>query len=128
MKRCPQCNRLESDEALKFCHVDPSTLVHDSSSIGNEAGTAQLGSQSDSSEVHTSVLSHRTDANINRGTGPTAILPPQPAASASLEPNKAKQRKIATIIVVIMTAVVAATSALLINSYQIGRASCRERV
>jgi len=121
MKRCPQCNRLESDEALKFCRVDGATLVHDSSSIGNEAGTAQLGSQSDSSEVHTSVLPHRTDANINRGTGPTTILPPQPAASASLEPNKAKQRKIATIIVVIMTAVVAATSALLINSYRSGK-------
>ena len=26
MKRCPQCNRVETDEALKFCRIDGATL------------------------------------------------------------------------------------------------------
>jgi TolB-like protein len=79
MKRCPTCNRVESDEALKFCRVDGATLVADSSSIDREAGTAQLGSQADAREVHTSILPHPTQANVNRPTGPTTVLPAQPA-------------------------------------------------
>jgi len=53
MKRCPQCNRVETDETLKFCRADGATLVSDLSSISSEAGTLQLGSQPDFSEVHT---------------------------------------------------------------------------
>ena len=51
MKRCPTCNHLETDEALKFCRVDGTTLITDSSSINSEAGTAQLGSSLISSEA-----------------------------------------------------------------------------
>ena len=32
MKRCPQCNRVETDEALKFCRVDGATLHYDAGS------------------------------------------------------------------------------------------------
>ena len=49
MKRCPRCNRVETDEGLKFCRVDGVTLVNDSSSIDKEAGTVRLGSGSVSS-------------------------------------------------------------------------------
>lgn len=55
MKRCPQCNPVETDEALKFCRVDGATLVSDSSSVGAVAGTAQPGSSADVSEVHTAL-------------------------------------------------------------------------
>lgn len=75
MKRCPQCNRVESDEALKFCRVDGATLSIDSSHLGDESGTAQLGQ--DTGESHTSILPHRTDADIRRATGPTTALPLQ---------------------------------------------------
>jgi hypothetical protein len=75
MKRCPQCNRLETDEALKFCRVDGATLVIDSLSLSSEAGTADLSSAADAREFHTSILPHRTDANFNRATAPTK--PPQ---------------------------------------------------
>ena len=51
MKRCPQCNRVETDEALKFCRADGSTLVSDSSSLNSEAGTAQIGSGSVAAET-----------------------------------------------------------------------------
>ena len=78
MKRCPQCHRVETDEALKFCRVDGATLVSDSLSIGGEAGTAQLGLQSDASEVHTSILPHTsTTPDSHRSAGPTTGLPAQ---------------------------------------------------
>lgn len=51
MKRCPQCNRVETDEALMFCRVDGATLVSDSSAIDKEAGTVRLNSGSVSSEI-----------------------------------------------------------------------------
>ncbi|PWT88217.1 MAG: hypothetical protein C5B55_13500 [Blastocatellia bacterium] len=81
MKRCPQCNRVEVDEALKFCRVDGATLIADSSLVGSEAGTARLGSTGDASEVHTSILQHDTQTNVNRATGPTTVLPPQQSAN-----------------------------------------------
>src|SRR5712691_4214306 len=79
MKRCPQCNRVETDDALAFCRADGTALVGDSSSLGNEAGTAKLGSASAATEIETSILPHSTDANINRATAPTTVLPAQPA-------------------------------------------------
>jgi hypothetical protein len=74
MKRCPQCNRAETDEALKFCRADGTALINDSSSIDSDAGTVRLGS-SLSSEIETSVLPNSTDVNINRATAPTTVLP-----------------------------------------------------
>src|ERR1051326_185706 len=51
MKRCPQCNRVESEETLKFCRVDGATLVSESSSVSDEAGPIKLVSGSVSSET-----------------------------------------------------------------------------
>src|SRR5207245_6236509 len=79
MKRCPQCNRVETDEALKFCRVDGTTLVSDSLPFTAEGETAQLGSASTANEIETSILPHSTDANIKRATGPTTVLPARPA-------------------------------------------------
>jgi hypothetical protein len=108
MKRCPQCNRLETDETLKFCRVDGATLVNDSSAIG-EAGTAQFGSTQDASEVHTSLLPQHTDANINRATSPTTVLPAQSIPGTTLELNKSKRRvAIAAIGALIVIAIVTA--------------------
>ena len=59
MKRCPQCNRVETDEALKFCRVDGGTLVSDSGAISGEVGTAKCGSGALSSEIKTSVLGEK---------------------------------------------------------------------
>ena len=90
MKRCPQCNRVETDEALKFCRVDGATLFSESSGAAGEAGTAQLGS--DASEVHTSILPHNTQANVNRATGPTTTLP-QASTEPTHELSKPRSRK-----------------------------------
>ena len=105
MKRCPECNRVETDEALKFCRVDGATLVNDSSPIG-AAGSAQPSAQWDASEVHTSVLPHHTHANVDRATGPTTSLPQAPAG-ATREFSKTRSNKglLLAIAVVIVIAV-----------------------
>ncbi len=112
MKRCPQCNRLESDEALKFCRVDGATLLSGSSTLGSE-GTAQPGP--DLSEVHTSILPHHTQANAGRSTGPTTALPPQ-AAPTTGTLAKPKSRK-PIIIALIVAALVVAVTAVGVNLY-----------
>ncbi len=56
MKRCPACNRIETDDALAFCRADGTALVSDSSPLGSEGGTAQLGSASAASEIEISIL------------------------------------------------------------------------
>src|SRR5215471_7715829 len=85
MKRCPQCNRVETDEALKFCRVDGTTLVVDASSISSEVGTAPFDAAGEASEVHTSILPHHTKSNVNRATAPTTVLSGQPVASTTNE-------------------------------------------
>jgi adenylate cyclase len=92
MKRCPQCNRIETDEALKFCRVDGATLVSESSGLASEAGTGQPGSSLDASEVHTSILPHSTQANVNRATGPTTNLP-QSSTGPTYELSQPRPRK-----------------------------------
>ena len=90
MKHCPQCHRVETDEALKFCRVDGAPLVSDSSGLGDDKGTAQLGA--DASEVRTSILPHATGANVDRATAPTTVLP-QAAPSTTGQLTTPKSRK-----------------------------------
>jgi TolB-like protein/Tfp pilus assembly protein PilF len=117
MKRCPHCNRVETDDALAFCRVDGMTLVSDSSQLSGEVGTARLGSPSAATEIETSLLPHRTDAVMGRGTVPTNVLPAQPPlASGALA--KPKHRRTAIAIAIIVAAVVAAAAAaMIVNSY-----------
>jgi len=115
MKRCPQCNRVETDEALKFCRVDGATLVSESASLESEAGTAQLGSETDAREVHTSILPHKTDSDLSRATGPTTTLPPPaPATTGSLAKPKTRRP---IIIALVVMALFAATAAILLKVY-----------
>jgi TolB-like protein len=116
MKRCPQCNRVETDDKLVFCRVDGARLVSESASLSSEPGTARLSSSSPASdEIETSILPHTTDAAISRGTGPTTVLPAQPPVTTGALAKPKRGIVIAT--VVIVTAVVAAVTALVLNSY-----------
>jgi len=100
MKRCPQCHRVETDEALKFCRVDGTTLVSESSGLGDQAGTAQLGA--DANEVHTSILPQNTQANVNRATGPTTTLPTAyTPATGALAKSVSRNPLIIAIVVVV---------------------------
>ena len=75
MKRCPQCNRVESDDALAFCRADGTPLISDSGSITGKTGTARFSSGAMSSEIQTSLLPNRTDAQVILPTASTTVLP-----------------------------------------------------
>lgn len=74
MKRCPQCNRVETDDALVFCRVDGSSLVSSTS----EDKTASLPRAA-------------TNEYIHRSTAETTVLP-QPHISQSRDQTKPKNR------------------------------------
>src|SRR5689334_15561517 len=76
MKRCPTCNRVETDDALAFCRVDGATLVTGPLS-DSETTTAHLGTAAPASEQETDILPHHTNEAVARGTGPTTTLPSQ---------------------------------------------------
>lgn len=108
MKRCPQCNRVETDHALAFCRVDGGMLVSDSSSIDQEAGTVKLGSGSVPSEVVAGPLPHSTNANFNRATAATTVLPPPAPQTAFTDLRiTTKRRPSPKTLAVIGTAIVA---------------------
>lgn len=106
MKRCPQCNRVEADDALVFCRTDGVALINDSGSFDSQ--TAKLGSDSISSEIETSILPHTPTAGEgNRTTGPTIALPAQPPELTTRELTKPKRRVVfATIGVALVIAIV----------------------
>ncbi len=109
MKRCPQCHRVETDETLKFCRSDGAALFNDSSSFSDDAGTARLASGSVATEIDTSILPHRTDAQVSRTTGPTTALPPTSTGNTR-ELNKRGPGKaliVATVSIVVLAIAVA---------------------
>ena len=113
MKRCPQCNHVESDEALSFCRIDGTPLVNDSSSFDDEAGTVRLDPTS--TEASTTILGQTTNARDPRSTGPTTVLSSQPTATTgSIGNSKLRGKKVW--IVVLVTAMVAAISAVVVYS------------
>ncbi len=109
MKRCPQCNRVETDDALVFCRADGTALISDSSTLNSEAGTAKLGSASAATEIETRVLPHTTDASINRATAPTTVLPASqiPGTISQLSKPKSRGLVFALIALVITGAAIA---------------------
>ena len=95
MKRCPQCNRVESDDALAFCRADGTALISDSGSLrGGGVDTAKFGSVPVSSEIQTSILPHVTDAGINRPTAPTTVLPAPRTPGTTRELTKPSRRRV----------------------------------
>jgi TolB-like protein len=102
MKRCPQCNRVETDDALVFCRADGTALVSDSSSPGSEAGTARLRSASVATESETSILAHPTDAVVSRATASTTMLPAQQSPSTTRELTKSNRSRLAIAIALLI--------------------------
>ena len=73
MKRCPQCNHLETDDSLGFCRADGSLLI-DENAV---------------SEIETSMLPHApTDPWRQRTTAPTTALPQQDSSTSTRELSK----------------------------------------
>jgi TolB-like protein len=116
MKRCPACNRVETDDALVYCRVDGTALVGDTSSVGVGSGTVKLGSASVADDIETSILPHATEANINRPTAPTTAFAAAPSVNTG-PLVKTNRRKTVVAIVAVAVAVIAVGTALLIRSY-----------
>src|SRR5262245_12165183 len=91
MKRCPQCNRVESDDTLAFCRADGTALLSESLSA-SESKTG-FGSANASSEIETSILPHSTDAGVSRATGATTVFDAQPAGARTRRLVSGKHRK-----------------------------------
>lgn len=102
MKRCPKCNRVETDDALAFCRADGTALVSDSGSISGDADTARFDSASVSSEVETSVLPYLSAAEINRPTSPTTVLPSTQTTSPTRQMSKVKRLGVVFALLVFM--------------------------
>lgn len=93
MKRCPTCNLVETDDALRFCRADGTTLISYSGPLGAEAGTVKFDSGQMSGEIETSILPHASTApQINRSTGPTTALPAPQTQHTTRELTKPKRR------------------------------------
>jgi len=72
MKRCPQCNRVESDHSLAFCRIDGTALVQDA--LNEDPGTIRFNSAPVSGEARTTVLPPTlTDPGISPVQQTTAL-------------------------------------------------------
>ena len=91
MKRCPKCNRVETDNSLSFCRADGASLIDDSGSVNSDAGTMKFGSAPMASEIETSILSHSTADAMNRTTAATTVLDRQPVIGKIPGLNKSKK-------------------------------------
>ena len=93
MKRCPTCNLVETDDALRFCRADGTTLTSYSGPFAAEAGTVKLDSTPMSGEIETSILPHAsTTPQVDRPTGPTTALPGPQTQKTTRELARPKPR------------------------------------
>lgn len=114
MKRCPACNRVETDDTLVFCRADGTALIGDSGPLGADAGTVKFGSAPVASEVQTSVLpQHATDAGMSRPTGPTTVLDRQQTIGRTHELSRPNRRRAWVLSVGAIIAIALAASAYL---------------
>jgi adenylate cyclase len=104
VKRCPQCNRVESDDSLVFCRTDGAALISDSLPLPGEAGTARFGSAA--TEIATNILPHATAANVSRSTGPTTVLPAPTTTTGTHEVIKSKRSWILIALVLLVAAAI----------------------
>jgi TolB-like protein/Tfp pilus assembly protein PilF len=109
MKRCPQCNRVETDDALGFCRLDGAALINDSPSLDSEARTVRLDSASLATESATSLLPQTPDTEPGRSTGRTTVLQPE-SAGAIDTPVKKRRRTTGFVIAIALIALIVAVS------------------
>ena len=97
MKRCPACKRVEPDDSLAFCRADGTALITE---VGGDAdvGTAKFNSAPVVNEIETSLLPHRTDADLNRLTAPTTV-PGQPFSGTTYELRRSKSSRTVAVVI-----------------------------
>jgi len=102
MKRCPKCNRLESDDALAFCRADGTLLI---SVTTDELGTIRLNSGPVTGDVRTTLLSPPiTGEAVSQPAGET-MSAQQPNTRELKKPKKVKLIAAVVILLLIVAAV-----------------------
>lgn len=99
MKRCPQCHRVEADDALVYCRIDGAALISDAAFTPSES--------------ETSILPHTADASADRSTGTTTAL-------ATHRLSKSKLPIILIAMAVVMGLVVIAVLVIAMRNYHYG--------
>ena len=122
MKRCPQCNRVETDDALAFCRVDGTRLINESGSVGDEPATVKFGSaampSSAGSTVHLAGAIGEAGPSVEQSAPGTAKLKTARSTSTSEYPTSAiKRHKKA--IVITLASLAAVTAALAFGLYKL---------
>jgi TolB-like protein/tetratricopeptide (TPR) repeat protein len=97
MKRCPACKRVEPDDSLAFCRVDGTALITEAGGVA-DVGTAKFNSAPVVNEIETSLLPHRTDADLNRSTAPTTD-PGQPFSGTTDELRRSKSSRTVAVVI-----------------------------
>ncbi len=113
MKRCPQYNRIEADDALAFCRVDGASLLSETDSVNADAGTIKFTSSPVSGEVATNILPRTT-------TGPTTVLPRQHHQGTTRQHGKSSRRGI-----ILVASLIAALAIVTAGSFYYSRSSVR---
>lgn len=113
MKRCPQCNRVETDDSLAFCRVDGAVLIPGTGSPSEDLGTIRLDSAPGSSELRTSILPQSTTGEMTgRETAHSSDLAaPPPPRFVTGELRKPKKRTALITITALIAALVIAVGA-----------------
>ncbi len=126
MKRCPKCNRVETDDALAFCRADGAALISDSGSISGNAGTAKFESGQSSGEIETSILPHATDANRNRATVRTSVLPPAQPSTSTSDLSKPQTRR--TVVILGFSLLTLIAGSIVIGGYFYGTRKSKDSI
>ena len=103
MKRCPKCNRAESDDSLAFCRADGTRLVSDGSFVSEGAGTLRFDPAPVKGETETRILP--TGEVLGRPTAPTTALDGRQPSGDTQGLSKPKSRRGGVLIVGALVAV-----------------------
>lgn len=124
MKHCPQCNRVETDDALTFCRADGATLVSDSDAVSESARTLNFGSSPVVNETETRILPPDTremdtassaEESPGKSTAPTTVLDAKRSSSRVQESSKPKARRIGIVLAVGVVALAASLAYYLLS-------------
>jgi TolB-like protein len=107
MKRCPRCNRAESDDSLAFCRADGARLVSDGGFVSEGAGTLRFDSAPTTGDTATRIL--QTGEGLSRPTAPTTVLDGgrPPGAARELSRPRSRRRVLAAVLALFIFALAA---------------------
>ncbi len=117
MKRCPQCNHVEADNALTFCRADGTPLIRDSGSVSEGVGTLKFSYPAVLNETKTRILppdpapagaAPVTEEGLSNPTAPTTVLPAKRSAGGTEELSKPKASRARVLITAAVLVVILA--------------------